>query len=764
MNKIKILTLLAFLVFLFPMTSAFGQNVNWNDTLQSILQSKVNDSLKVAELGKKILVLVNNKKPEAPNFLAAMETIAKKNKKAILLAELYYFKAVVGGMATPSELYFAYLDSCLDFALEAKSTLFQIRSHRMKGQYRLKLNQVEESRPDLEKAMELCNQGNYPFDTYRTLIVMGTLYERLSDFKTSLNYSLQAAETADKNNLNIAISTLYLLIANGYERVGDATNALLYFKKAEENALSRQQSLLSNVYTNLGNFHQTQKNNDLAFEAYFKGDSVMNAQNNFENALSIYSNLATLFTLKGDLDTAQYYFEKSIQFAEDINYQFKGRIYSNYSTFLNNKKEFALALEYAEKAIAEIKDKNDIDVLPGALEVKAQALVNLKKLDNAIEVYQSSLAAKDSIHELQKKESLGELLAKYESDKKENEIAKLNSDKQIQKLQLEKQKAEIAGKELLAKQKQQEIDLLNQKQEIQELKLSQQKEAIAIQMLESESKDRQIKIAEQENQIKEREITQQKFAKNMLLVGSIVLFLLIFLLFNNYRIQTHRKNDKEKYLLQNQLVEMKLEALRSQMNPHFIFNALNSINRYIIRNSKETASEYLIKFSKLVRSILENSKSRSITLEQEIEAVQLYVELELLRFDNKFDFQVNIDSSINKETSKIPPLVLQPFVENAIWHGLMKKSDRGQITIDIKSKNPNTLFISIEDNGVGREAANKNKSSLHEKGKSFGMQITQERINALNDKKNTIKIIDLYDAEKNALGTRVEFELSILAA
>jgi tetratricopeptide (TPR) repeat protein len=764
MSNSSILKIALFcLIFLFK-TNVYSQTVNWNDTLQSVLSSKLSDSTKVAELGKKIIYLVTNKKPEAPDYLQAMGVIASKNKSPNLFAELYYSKAVVGGFSLPAETYFKYIDSCLYYAVKAQNIPFQIRSYRMKGQYYLKIGKTEESKPLLEKALDLCDLINNPFEAYRTSLAMATLYEKRSDYKNSIRYSLQAAEIADKNKMNSTLSSLYLQIAKVYDRISDDDNALTYFKKAEAFSTIHQQTLLPEIYTSLGNFYQTRKKNDEAFLYYMKSDSLMKAHQNFESALSVYSNIATLYTLKGELDSSQRYFEKSIQFAEGRNYQFIGRIYLNYATFLIKKKEFTLALEYAEKAIAEVKNKNDKDAYSEVLQVKAEALVNLKQLDEAISVYQSSLSAKDSIHEILKNESLGELLAKYESDKKENEISKLNSDKQIQKLQLEKQKAEISGNKLLAKQKQQEIDLLNQKQEIQELKLSQQKEAIAIQMLESESKDRTIKIAEQENQIKEREINQQKFTKNILFGGFIALFLFILLAFNNYRIRMHRKNDKEKYLLQNQLVEMKLEALRSQMNPHFIFNALNSINRYIIRNSKETASEYLIKFSKLVRSILENSKSKTITLEQEIEAVQLYVELELLRFDHKFDFRVNIDESINKEASQIPPLVLQPFIENAIWHGLMKKEERGQITIDIKSKGSNTLFIAIEDNGVGREAANKNKSTLHEKGKSFGMQITEERINALNNKKNTIKIIDLYDSEKNAMGTRVEFELTTIAA
>lgn len=764
MSKSVLLKIALLFYFLNVSNSAHSQTVNWNDTLQSILSSKINDSSKVAALGIKIIYLVSNSKPEMKLFLKSMEDLASKSRNPNILAELYYSKAVVWNYTVPVETIFGYIDSCLYYAQNAKNIQFQIRSYRLKGQYLERNGQFEESQILLEKALALCKNVNLPFESFRTNLALSVLFEKQLKFESSIHYALQAADIADKNGLSTSLSSVYLRLARGYQRIGDNENALIYYNKTEAYGLKHHLSILSELYSSIGNFYHTNKVYDKAFTAYFKSDSAMKAQNNFNEAISVYSNLATLYTLKMELDSARIYFEKSIQFAEEKNYRFLGRIYLNYSSFLLKKKEYEEALKYADKAIEEIKNKNDKEALSEALQAKAEALVNLKKLDQAISEYQSSLTAKDSINEILKNESLGELLSKYEAKKKENEIAKLNSDKQIQKLQLEKQKAEILGNVHLAKQKQQEIDLLNQKQLIQELKLSQQKEALALKELETEAKDRKIIIAEQEKLLVEKEIIQQKFSKKIMLSGFIVLLLFILLGFNNYRINTHRKNDKEKYQLQNQLIQMKLEALRSQMNPHFIFNALNSINRYIIRNNKETASEYLIKFSKLIRSILENSKLKEIPLEKEIEAIQLYVDLELLRFDNKFDFQVRIDESINRENTHIPPLILQPFVENAIWHGLMKKKGRGQITIDIKAKNSDILFVAIEDNGVGRESANEQNTVLHEKGKSFGMQITADRINALNKKDNNIKIVDLYDSEKKAAGTRVEFELSTQAA
>jgi len=213
------------------------------------------------------------------------------------------------------------------------------------------------------------------------------------------------------------------------------------------------------------------------------------------------------------------------------------------------------------------------------------------------------------------------------------------------------------------------------------------------------------------------------------------------------------------------IAEIEMTALRAQMNPHFLFNVLNSIKLYMIQNDARTASKYLTKFSRLIRLILNNSKSHMIKLEEELNALKLYIEMENFRFNDKFDYSIKVDKSIKVDEVDIPPMILQPYVENAIWHGLMHKEDaRGLLNINIR-RNPdkNGLYFIIEDNGIGRELAMQIKTRTAAKHKSVGMQITKDRIAIANKLFNTnasVEIIDLKDNSK-ATGTKVVLHLPL---
>ena len=207
-----------------------------------------------------------------------------------------------------------------------------------------------------------------------------------------------------------------------------------------------------------------------------------------------------------------------------------------------------------------------------------------------------------------------------------------------------------------------------------------------------------------------------------------------------------------------QLAQAETKALRAQMNPHFIFNSLNSINSFVIDRKHEIASDYLIKFSKLIRLILDNSRSELIPLEKELETLKLYVSLESARFDNKFSCCYLIDQEVNINSVMIPPMLLQPFVENAIWHGLMQKENPGTIMVKIKKEDDEFLNISIIDDGIGRAKAAelKSKSATH---KSHGLKVTSQRIEMMNKLNSTgarVNLIDLTDDQGRATGTKVE--------
>lgn len=239
----------------------------------------------------------------------------------------------------------------------------------------------------------------------------------------------------------------------------------------------------------------------------------------------------------------------------------------------------------------------------------------------------------------------------------------------------------------------------------------------------------------------------------------------------NKLVELNNKNalERNKIELANTIENLKgaqLDALRSQMNPHFIFNSLNSIENFILKNEKLIASEYLGKFSKLIRNILDNSKSEKISLTKEIETLQLYIELERLRTDNSFDVIYQIPDNILDDNIVLPPMLMQPYAENAILHGLRRlENEKGRLTISINITNDECLEYVLEDNGIGRKKSIEQKSHNNFTHKSYGIDITQNRIDLYNQKNNisiTYKTIDMYDAGYKSVGTKVIILIPLL--
>ncbi len=241
---------------------------------------------------------------------------------------------------------------------------------------------------------------------------------------------------------------------------------------------------------------------------------------------------------------------------------------------------------------------------------------------------------------------------------------------------------------------------------------------------------------------------------------------LIFLIFIGWYFINRRfrllrkKHEIEKKVLEieKQLFDLEQTALRLQMNPHFIFNSLNSIQSFIVNNDSEKATLYLAKFAQLMRLILSNSSESFVPIKDEMKALAYYMDIENLRFDNKFDYKIKIDPEIDEDFIGIPPMVIQPYVENAILHGIINKNTRGKIFISL-SLQSDTIMCVIEDDGVGREKAMEIKNQSGFKHKSRGMIITKERLEILNKQTKgriSVNVIDLKDENGNALGTKVE--------
>ena len=245
----------------------------------------------------------------------------------------------------------------------------------------------------------------------------------------------------------------------------------------------------------------------------------------------------------------------------------------------------------------------------------------------------------------------------------------------------------------------------------------------------------------------------------------LTVFGLIWLYFR-WRLQqkeAQRIAEIDKILIDKKITNLRLENLRSQMNPHFIFNALNSIQDYIISNEKELASSYLVKFSRLIRMYLDYSQQNEITLEEELNALKLYLELEKVRFEDELEYTISIDNQLKTKQIKVPSLFIQPYVENALKHGLLHKLNDRKLHIEAKIIQQNKLEITVEDNGIGREQSEKLKRP-NQQHKPFATKANEERVHLYKNKLKrdiTITTNDLYDENDVAAGTKVVITMPI---
>ena len=256
-------------------------------------------------------------------------------------------------------------------------------------------------------------------------------------------------------------------------------------------------------------------------------------------------------------------------------------------------------------------------------------------------------------------------------------------------------------------------------------------------------------------------IIHPPFWKTLWFRLSLLIFLMAGFAFAfTYRIKQIKKREAQKTAANKAVAELEMKALRSQMNPHFIFNSLNSIQKYIWEARQEDAAEYLTKFARLIRFILENSAHKLVPLQKEMDALKLYLELEHRRSNQKFDYSISVDEGMNIEDIMLPPLLLQPYIENAIWHGLNPMKTRGELTITIQPKET-TIVCTIGDNGIGRQASQQNKVAQHT---PMGLNISLQRVQLMQEESGIDAAVFVTDknVDGRPLGTTVEIILPLI--
>jgi len=248
-----------------------------------------------------------------------------------------------------------------------------------------------------------------------------------------------------------------------------------------------------------------------------------------------------------------------------------------------------------------------------------------------------------------------------------------------------------------------------------------------------------------------------EFVIREIIFTSAVVFIWSLIYFLYQYIKNLRKEIQSGANMKIELLELEAKALRAQMNPHFIFNSLNSIKSLIQQNENEKSVTYLTTFSKLIRTLLNNADKKEISLYDEIETCKLYLQLEAMRFDTKFSYAVNVNKDIDLKSIQLPALIIQPFIENAIWHGIVPRNSTGHVSLTVVRKE-GVIEVIIEDDGIGRAASQQNKSTTRLTHQSKGVNLTQTRLelnNLLQQRQAELVVIDKKDERGIATGTTV---------
>jgi len=550
---------------------------------------------------------------------------------------------------------------------------------------------------------------------------LGRIYRDISSYPKALDLFQDALKISiNANSIEFRVYSLNM-ISVVYRKMEAIKSSLDYSQEALELAETVPEPSTGlkrsiNVSLNsIGNIYQMLEQYDLAIDKFEKS---MILEKELDNKLGLainHQNLGECYEAQGKLEPALQNFRKSLVYNEIIDSE-KGKIICNYSiahVYIHNGKinEAVNILQTnLNKAIA-LGDKKIVTIIYINL---GWAFIQLGDYDLAETNLETGLS----------------MARKYEINAEIAEANKFLSELWIKRDDYKK------GMGYYKESRKYEERITNS------LNLRYVNDMI----LRYESQMMAQRLSE------ENESVRLKLRKNrtILIVIAIFLILLMGILYILYR-QTQLNAEKK-------LLTLEQSMLRSQMNPHFLFNSLNSIKLYIINNEKKNAVHYLNKFSKLVRKILEASSQREISLAEELETVSLYMNIENIRFSNEINFNVYVKDDINTHNIKIPSLILQPFLENALWHGLSSKDGAKTIDLEIKKGKNGFIEIKITDNGVGRDAAEKIKDSKVLKRKSVGIDITKERLaNFSRDYENYfhVEIIDKFDDDTNPIGTQI---------
>ncbi len=694
-------------------------------------------------------------------------------------------------------LSYAVLDETeqLDYAQQALSISERINYEKGKGDALVNIGYFYNRQGDIVKGMkyfqqayEICKSIKYQFGIASSLNNMGEIYYNIGDISKALeNFQkgLLILETFEDVESRLGVGALLNNIGFIYQKQNDYSKALDYYQKSKTVREEINDSIgISASLANMAEVYKEQGDYLKGMEFALKSLTIVKSIGDKDGIASSLNSIGRMYEAQDSLVLANDYFKKALSINEEIgNKSQETAILGNIGKNLFKQKRFIEAEEYCSRSLQLSKELGYPEYISKTSYWLSQVYEAKGDYQKAYEMHLLFKKYSDSTVNTANTKKLTQLQMQFDFDKKEDS---LNLQQQITD-------GKLKQKTLLAQQQQQQLELnknefalSNKEKDLQKLAYLKTQGDLQNEQLQKNEKEKLLTISEKEKQLQQAQLKTfsqekvlDKFKLQRLWIYSIVILVLLALFslyfINRNRLKQRRlkielaqekiEQEKKEAQFQRSLADVSLTALRSQMNPHFIFNCLNSIKLYTTQNNTEAATEYLSKFSKLIRLVMENSRNDRITLKSELEALRLYIEMEVMRFKEKLAYSINVNNDVETDYIEIPPLLLQPYVENAIWHGLMHKEDGGRIDINVSmQKDESLLEINIIDNGIGRARSAELRSKTATKHKSYGMKVTSERIALINQIYKTgadVCVHDLVDTNGKALGTEVTIKIPV---
>jgi sensor histidine kinase YesM len=647
------------------------------------------------------VVLCYSQTPEIDSLLQNLENYrAKDSVRAQLLLDL----AIKLRRVNPSEAK-KYYEESYHVASLAQEHAIEAKANNGIAICLGMLGEYPQAIETFHKTIELGKKYNDLLRVADGYNGLGIVYKRLGDYTQSLEYYVQALATYDLIHDPMGLGAANENVGVLYDLMKQPEKSMEYYQRAIQIYTNEKKPIqINTAKTNIGVLYVAQKRYEEALAIFRNSLRIYDSLKRHANSIESATNIGHVYVLQGKYLEAKEILMKNLERSTQFEMkEEQANIYSNLFEIAMATHDFDLALLYANKfrELAEILGAKEM--IATSYSILSRVFESKNQYSKALYAFRQHKAWSDSVF---------------------NEGNARTFKAQEVKVEVLEKNKQLAEQHL-------RLEFLQEKVQ-QEIRLKWLMAAVSVLLLATGilyyQKFRERKRLNELLTVRNSEISRQK----------------VYIEAMNYQLENR--------------------MLRAQINPHFIFNSLSSIQHFVTSNDKPAALKYLAKFSHLLRQVLESSISGNVVLKEELKLVTMYLELEALRFDDDFTFTIHVDPNLNENLIEIPTMILQPLIENAVLHGLMPKADNRKLDVSF-ALNHEAMEIKIEDNGIGREASRVIQHAKRKSNPSRGLSVTEQRLSSLRAKhgwQTELEYVDLLDGQGESAGTRVILKLPLM--